>query len=171
MERFNFIYEQYMPSVYRYIFLLVRNKEIAEDLTQDTFMKVYTHLQTFSNHASIHTWIIQIARNTTYDYFRKNKWSSLFALKDGQVEQVISSEQIILVKQETYQLYDAIASLKREYQEVIILRKINELSIDETARILGWTENKVKAKQQRALKKLKEKLEMEGEFDAQSKRA
>lgn len=82
-----------------------------------------------------------------------------------------SPEESFITKESTYSLYLSIAGLKKEYQEVLILRKINEMSIKETAEILGWTENKVQTKMARAFKKLKaEMLKQEGKLDEQSKR-
>lgn len=150
------IYEQHAELVYRYIFLLVRNKEIAEDLTQDTFIKVFQHFHRFNQLSSLNTWIIKIAKNTTYDYFRKTKWTSLFT-NDREAPdsiQTSSAEDKMIIKSDIETLYQALKQLKRDYQEVLILRKINEFSTKETALILGWSENKVKTKLARALKKL-----------------
>lgn len=150
------IYEHHAELVYRYIFLLVRNKEVAEDLTQETFIKVLQNLHQFHQLSNLKTWIIKIAKNTTYDYFRKVKWSSLFTntreIPDSKISP--STEETIIKKTEIETLYQALKQLKRDYQEVLILRKINEFSTKETALILGWSENKVKTKLARALKKL-----------------
>lgn len=72
------LYEQYADNVYRYIFLMVHKKEIAEDLTQETFIKIFKNLNQFNQTSSLNTRIIRIAKNTTYDYFRRTKWVSFF---------------------------------------------------------------------------------------------
>ena len=150
------IYEQHAELVYRYIFLLVRNKEIAEDLTQEPFIKVFQHVHRFNQRSSLNTWIIQIAKNTTYDYFRKIKWTSLFT-NDREIPDTIPSSSVedkMIIKSDIETLYQALRQLKRDYQEVLILRKINGFSTKDTALILGWSENKVKTKLARALKKI-----------------
>lgn len=149
------LYETHADIVYRYIFLLVRNKEVAEDLTQETFMKVLQHFHHFQHKSNVSTWIIKIAKNTTYDYFRKQRFPAIFKSNEGNSP---SSEESLIQKTEIEMLYKALFRLKRDYQEVIILRKINEFSINETAHILGWSENKVKAKLARALQKLRTEM-------------
>ena len=167
------LYANHADSVYQYIFLLVRKKEVAEDLTQETFIKVFRNLHQFNDEARVTTWIIQIAKNTTYDYFRKTKWTHLFSEKHDVNSSITpSTEQTVINKTSVQELYDALKTLKREYQEVVILRKINQLTIKETAIVLGWTENKVKAKLARALKKLQaEMLKQEVLLDGKTKRA
>lgn len=116
---------------------------------------------------------IKIARNTVYDYLRKTKWTAFFNTSDNnnQALSSISIEEKIVHKEQVEKLYTSLKKLKRDYQEVIILRKINELSIKETAEILGWSEDKVKAKLARALKKLKAEMTViEGGFHESIKR-
>lgn len=154
------IYEHYADHVYHYIFFLVRNKEVAEDLTQETFIKVFNHFNEFSRLSKLNTWIIQIAKNTTYDYFRSQKWRSFIQFFPMHHEESSPSPEKQLIKKlELELLYYSLQSLKRDYQQVLILRKINGFSISETASILGWSENKVKTKQARALKKLNVEME------------
>lgn len=167
------IYEKYADFVYRYIFLLVQNKEIAEDLTQETFIKVFQNLNRFHQQSSLNTWIIQIAKNTTYDYFRKTKWTSLFSNDHTMTDFLLSpsTEEKVLKKTELQTLYIALRKLKRDYQQVIILRKIYEFSTKETAIVLGWSDHKVKTKFARALKKLSVEMTIQEEgFYGQTKR-
>lgn len=154
------IYEQHADNVYHYILFLVRNKEIAEDLTQETFIRVFQNYGKFNHMAKLNTWILQIAKNITYDYFRAQKWRSFTQYFPWQQSEVSpSSEEQVLKKIELELLYTSLQTLKIDYQQVIILRKINGSSINETAIILGWSENKVKTKLARALKKLNVEME------------
>ena len=149
------IYEQYADNVYRYIYLMVHKKEIAEDLTQETFIKVLKNLNQFNQTSSLNTWIIKIAKNTTYDYFRKIKWVSFFTDNNNVPDTIIASaEDKVIQKNDLQNFYNVLKTLKRDYQEVIILRKINEFSTKEAAIILGWSEDKVKTKLSRGMKKL-----------------
>lgn len=104
------IYEKYADFVYRYIFLLVHNKEIAEDLTQETFIKVFQNYHQFHQLSNLNTWVIKIAKNTTYDYFRKTKWTSLFTNDYDSTDSIISpsTEEKVLKKTELETLYIAL---------------------------------------------------------------
>ena len=151
------LYNLYSDNVFKYVFYMVHDLHIAEDLTQETFIKVLRHLDTFQFQASIQTWVYQIARNTTLDYLRRKKLVGFF--DPGKLVHLIKGTEKSAIDQVTQteekeQLYRHLFSLKKEYREVLILRKINELSVKETAVILKWSEDKVKSMTARALKKL-----------------
>ena len=160
------LYVEYSDRIYRYIFLQVRQKELAEDLTQETFYRAFKNIHTFNKQASLATWLMKIARNATYDHFRRNRIIRFFSL-DNEVSvdtSNLSPEDELLEKDLTARLYNVLASLKTTYRDVLILRKINESSIKETAYILGWTEAKVKSTMARAFAALKIEMDrMEGE--------
>ena len=160
------LYVEYSDRIYRYIFLQVRQKELAEDLTQETFYRAFKNIHTFNKQASMSTWLLKIARNATYDHFRRKRIIRFFSLdKEVNVDTSNHSpEDELLKKDMTVRLYNALASLKPTYRDVLILRKINESSIKETAYILGWTETKVKSTMVRAFAALKKEMyRMEGE--------
>lgn len=159
------LYRGYSDKVYSYIYFLVRHRECAEDLTQETFYKAYKGLDTFNKQASTITWLLKIARNVTYDYFRRKRVLQFFILeKEHDIEtNVLSPESRFEHKEQLARMYDSLSKLKKDYQEVILLRKIQECSIQETAYILGWTEAKVKMKMMRALEALKREFHKEGD--------
>ena len=158
------LYEQHSDRVYSYIYFLVRHKECAEDLTQETFYKAYKGLDSFNNQASIKTWLLKIARNVTYDHFRRSGILKFLTFeKEHDIEtKVLSPERTYEKKEQLTKMYNSLYKLKKDYQEVILLRKIQECSIQETAYILGWSEAKVKMKMTRALVALKKEFHQEG---------
>ncbi|SDO03890.1 RNA polymerase sigma-70 factor, ECF subfamily [Psychrobacillus sp. OK028] len=160
------LYKEHSDRIYSYIFFLVRQRECAEDLTQETFYKAYKGLNSFNQQASPTTWLLKIARNLTYDYFRRKKLIQFFTFeKEHDIEtKVLSPESRFEQKEQLTRMYDSLYKLKKEYQEVLLLRKIQECSIQETAFILGWTEAKVKMKMTRALEALKKEFHREGDY-------
>ncbi|MEK4486951.1 sigma-70 family RNA polymerase sigma factor [Psychrobacillus sp. FSL H8-0484] len=158
------LYREHSDRVYSYIYLLVRHRECAEDLTQETFYKAYKGLETFNKQASTATWLLKIARNVTYDYFRRKRVIQFFSFdKEHDVEtNALSPERGFEQKEQLARMYDSLSKLKKDYQEVLLLRKVQECSIKETAYILGWTEAKVKMKMTRALEALKKEFHQEG---------
>ena len=66
-------YELHSDRIYQYIYFLVGKKQLAEDLTQETFIKAFKQQHTFRHESSNLTWLMKIARNLTYDYFRRKK--------------------------------------------------------------------------------------------------
>ena len=162
------VYLEHSDRIYRYIFLQVRQKELAEDLTQETFYRAFKNWQSFKQQASLSTWLLKIARNATYDYFRRKRIIQFFSFGKEEIVDANSSspEDEFIRKDSTEKLYNALDSLKKDYRDVLLLRKINESSIIETAYILGWTETKVKSTMARAFAALKkEMLEQEERAD------
>jgi len=160
------LYLDNSDAVYRFIYLLVRHKETAEDLTQETFYKAFKSLNTFNNEASVLTWLLKIARNITYDHFRRKRILQFF--KWGNENDIdnksLSPESTAEKKEDLSRMYAALNELKQDYQDVLILRKVQECSIKETAYILGWTEAKVKTKMARGFEALKKEFHGEGGF-------
>ncbi|WNF34995.1 sigma-70 family RNA polymerase sigma factor [Bacillaceae bacterium IKA-2] len=155
------LYVTYSDRIYNYIYLMVGNKEVALDLTQDTFVRVKDSLKRFRGDSNYYTWLISISRNIIYDYWRRKKkiqWLPLFSSK---YEVNFETPEEIYEKSEGNQeLYRAIKKLKLTYQEVLILRFAQELTTEETATALGWSISKVKSTTQRAKKALKIEIEL-----------
>ncbi|WP_057763093.1 RNA polymerase sigma factor [Cytobacillus praedii] len=156
-------YDEHSKSILSFILLMVNDYQQAEDLTQDTFVKAYLYYDSFKNHSSEKTWLFSIAHNVTVDFLRKQK-PSLFFKEIFQFQKDIHPlpEEIIQIKEESYELYKALGELKDTYRKVIILRKIKGFSIEDTAKILSWSESKVKSMLFRAIPVLKKQLIKEG---------
>lgn len=156
-------YDQHSKSVLSFILLIVKDYQQAEDLTHDTFIKAYLYYDSFKSYSSEKTWLFSIAHNLTVDFLRKRKpaliLKEMFHL---QKDSVPLPEEIVRIKEESYELYKALGELKDTYRKVIILRKIKGFSIEDTAMILSWSESKVKSTLFRALPALKKQLLKEG---------
>ncbi len=138
---------------------MVKNRGTAEDLTQDTFIKAFLHSGKFKGDSAVRTWLYRIAYTTTMNHFRKkHPVSTLF---DSPIN-MKSAEAAFLEQDDLKELYRTISTLKMSHQKVIILRKIQMLSVKETAEVLGWSESKVKMQLSRALVSLKDSMKKQG---------
>ncbi|MDR0136551.1 RNA polymerase sigma factor [Metabacillus idriensis] len=156
-------YDQHSKSVLTFILLLVKDYQQAEDLTHDTFVKAYLYYDSFNHHSSEKTWLFSIAHNLTVDFLRKRKRSMFFKeLFISQKDNNQLPEEIIKIKENSYELYKALGEIKDTYRKVIVLRKIKGFSIEDTAMILSWSESKVKSTLFRAIPVLKKQLLKEG---------
>lgn len=163
---FDYLYDTYHRDVYQYIFYLVKDHHVAEDLIQETFIKVLRAHKEFRGESSEKTWLFSIARFTVMDHFRskqrdKNKWFGLFNKEDdwNSVESHNPlPDELLILSEEQQQLYHQLDKLTLDQKNVIVLRFIQSMSIHDTARILEWTESKVKTTQHRAIKKLSQLL-------------
>ncbi|WP_078382458.1 RNA polymerase sigma factor [Sutcliffiella halmapala] len=155
-------YYEYSNDVYRYVFFMIGDHDQAKDIVQDTFLRAYNNYDSFLG-GNEKSWLFRIARNLTIDYIRKKKPIAYYFDSVPSIKAVDKTpEQLMLLNETEQQLYIALSRMKRSYRDVIVLRKIKEFSIGETAHILGWTENKVKVNLFRALKTLRKELIKEG---------
>lgn len=162
------LYLEHSNHIYRYIYFQVRQVELAEDLTQETFYRAFKNFHKYKKKASVSTWLLRIARNATYDHFRRKRIIQFISFEKEELIVSVNAtpEEEILQRDSAARLYRALDSLKKDYRDVLILRKLNENTIKETAYILGWTETKVKSTMQRAFVALtKEVYRMEGKCD------
>ncbi|WP_342472577.1 RNA polymerase sigma factor [Metasolibacillus sp. FSL H7-0170] len=158
-------YDTYSEEIFQFIYFLVGHKETAEDLTQDTFVKALKSSITFRGDANIKTWLVTIARNSVYDYYRRKRLIQFipFIVNYEGTEETYTPEAWLLKQAADAELYAALGQLKLAYRECIVLRKIEGYSIKETAKILRCSETQVRNRTERGMKALQKLLG--GEID------
>jgi len=156
-------YEKYSESIFKYIFVMVKEFYQAEDLTHETFVKAYVNIHSFNRDSSPKTWLYSIAHNVTIDHIRKQRPIMLFKeVFPNKRDEDPLPEEAILIKENAKELYAVLGKMKASYREIIILRKIHGFSISETSEILRCSESKVKSTLFRAMKALEKKVQKEG---------
>lgn len=160
LEDIEWICETYYTDVYQYFLYFTNNRNDAEDLTQETFIKVIKRLESYKQQAKLKTWILSIAKNTAIDYYRRKKLIQFIPdLFSNQMKAKNHlPEQELEIKESWLEVENAMITLKPAYRNVLILRGIQEFSIKETAEILQCSENKVRVDYHRALKELNNKI-------------
>ncbi|MBB5174238.1 RNA polymerase sigma factor SigX [Texcoconibacillus texcoconensis] len=166
-EKFERIYDHYHQMLFQYIFYMVRNREVAEELVQEVYIKVLHSYDEFKGESSEKTWLYSIAKHVAVDWIRKQnrqkrrwlgKWFDVherdFEVSDSEP----LPEEIVIQRDEMKDVYKQLRRCRIDQQQVIVLRYLQGLSINETAEVLGWTESKVKTTQHRAIQKLKKHL-------------
>lgn len=157
-------YEEYSTSIFKYIYAIVQEPQTAEDLMQETFLKVYEKFESIKEINKVKSFLFRAAHNTTMDFYRKESRIKkiLNAIKMENNPQT-STERIVEVKEEGRLILDTLKGLNPSQRNVIVLRRIQGFSIKETAEILNWSEGKVKTTLHRANKNLEKILLMEDE--------
>lgn len=156
-KAFGKIYELWVNSLYRFVYLKTKNEDVAEDLTAEVFLKAWKGLKTFTPRKDVKfsTWLFSIARNSIIDYYRVTKQTlSLDSLPE--IPELI--ENIDLYPEQT-RLQDALIHLKPEYRIILELRYIQDIPISKIAQKLKKKEGNIRTLTNRALKKLKEVVE------------
>lgn len=161
-QKVNNWYHAYSNDLYKYVLLMIGDRDQAKDILQDTFLRAYDKMESFHGD-NARSWLFRIARNITIDYIRKKKPIAYFIDSASLIIATDKNpEQIMELNQAERDLHNALNNIKRTYRDVIILRKIKEFSLSESSHILGWTENKVKVTLFRGLKALRKELVKEG---------
>lgn len=160
--------DRYSEQVYALIVKVVRNREDAEELLQDVFMKVYKNLSSFRGDCSFSTWIYRIAYNTALSEVRKKKHEFL-AIDEVQInnvseEDVYGSLEQASASSRIDRLEEALGLLPPDDRVIILLFYMQDKTIEDIAGITGMTQSNVKTKLFRIRKKLFVLLKkMEGE--------
>ncbi len=160
--RFGDIYKKYANPVYRYIFTRTGNKQIAEDVTSQTFLAALESIGNFRQDGNFGSWLFTIARNKVNDHFRRSKTVTPIheaeLLSDGSdpLASSIQSDQAEVVQA-------LIKKLSEDEQELLRLRFIAELSYSDIARLSQKSEDAVKKSMYRLLARLQSQVEVNNE--------
>lgn len=158
--------ERYQHRLYRYLLRLVREPGIAEDLFQQTWLRVMERIRSYNPQLSFDGWLFALAHNLAIDYLRRYRPESLdepLPSGDARVEIIADSgpgslEQL-LAKERAGWLASAVGGLPVMFREVLTLRFEEELQLDEIAEVLHLPLGTVKTRLHRALKHLRRELE------------
>jgi len=162
-EAFGLIYREYFSPIYRFIYFKVGNREEAEDLTQETFIKALNSLKQLEDRGGgFAAWMFRIARNTVIDYFRQKKSLSLDELSSGGLhftDGLPSLEESAAKSEEIASVFKVLEEIDEETREIVILKYVEGLSYKEISLVVGKTEEAARQASSRGLKKVKEKLD------------
>lgn len=159
-KSFELLYDQMVDPLYRFIYLKVNSKEIAQDLISELFLKAWKDLTNRKEPVKyLKSYLYTVARNLVIDYYRSAQKQRELALDESIEIPVESSETEVIVKLEGEQIITVIQTLKDSYKEVLILKHVQELSLSEIARIIEKTPVATRVLLHRANQALKREYE------------
>lgn len=156
-QAFATLYDRYVEAIYRFCFFKLSNKEEAQDITSETFIKVWQYLIN-TEHLEVQnvkSLIYSIARNNIIDLYRSRSRRPELPL-DESIDVVAATDVVETMNQsqDHERMLGLLKKLKQEYQEVVMLRYIEDFSIGDIADILGKTNTTIRVTLHRAVKKL-----------------
>ena len=158
-DAFGLLYDRYVDRVFRYVCYRVASRQLAEDLTSETFLRALRSLGTFQwQGRDVGAWLITIARNLVADLYKSARYRLELTTDDVSstapppLEEGPEGE--VLTGLQNAALLDAVRRLGPEQQECIALRFLQGFSVAETAQIMGKNDGAVKALQHRAVRAL-----------------
>lgn len=173
-RNFSDVFVEYQPPIYNYLLRLTENQTEAEDLTQETFIRVHRSLSTFRGESSLATWLYRIATNVSFDHFRRKTSQQAkvaVPLEDARPERELadespsSPEQLAAQSEMSDCVEGFVERLPPAYRAVLILHDFQGLKNPEIAEVLDCSLDTVKIRLHRARKKLKTSLNTGCDFD------
>lgn len=155
---FGLLYDRYHGQIYRFVYLKVSHREEAEDITHHVFLNAWQTMPAYKDKGfPFSSLLYQIARNKVIDHYRTKKTSiDIEDLNEAEVpHQETALEDTIHTQFQMETVKNALKQLKQDYQDIIIMRYIEELTPSEVARIMKKPEATVRVLQHRAIKQLK----------------
>jgi RNA polymerase sigma-70 factor (ECF subfamily) len=158
-EEFQRFYQQNLSLIYRYVYSKVGNREEAEDITSQVFVKAVHGIDSGRGPEAMQKWLFQVARTTIADYWRARyrlSTSSLEELLDAGWEGPAETDPDVYTGQPAQHVRQLLNALPEHYRQVLTCRFLFSLSVKETALSMGLSEANVKVLQFRALKRAAE---------------
>ena len=157
--------EQYQHRLLRYLVYLSGNRELAEDLFQETWIRVLERGHQYDGKHEFSTWLYAVARNLTIDYMRKKRPFSLDGLMEDEEHAPLEPAdtrpmawEVVQQHEQAERISAALVSIPAEYRETVVLRFQEGLALDEIATITGTKLGTVKSRLYRGLNMLMSQL-------------
>jgi RNA polymerase sigma-70 factor, ECF subfamily len=165
ISNFDRVVHLYWPHIFRFALASLRDRDAAETVAQDCFLKAWRGRARFRGEASLHTWLMRIAVNLVRDHSRNQRlrfWRKFASYpSDGNVfalwipDKRIDAEQQMLVKEQVDAVWKATARLSERQRTVFLLRHIEDMEILQIAAVTGLTEGAVKVHLDRAVRSVR----------------
>jgi RNA polymerase sigma-70 factor (ECF subfamily) len=166
---FDLVVRQHQQRVYRVLLGLVRDPDLADNLTQDCFVRAYEKRASFRGESSVSTWLISIAINLARDHARNRRagfWRRLFSTPAEEADTALamaadlgaSPERSLMARQELGRVWRIVEQLPPRQREVFLLRFAEEMPLEEIARALGTEVGTVKAHLFRAVGTVRKRM-------------
>lgn len=165
---FDAVVRLYWPRIFRFALASLRDRDAAQTLAQDCFLKAYRAREGFRGHASLKTWLMQIAVNLVRDQARNRRlqfWRQTSAIpaegtaaRNRITDDAIDAEQRILVQEQVDAVWSATDRLPERQRTVFLLRYVEEMELLEIAAVTGLKEGAVKVHLYRALRSVRARV-------------
>jgi RNA polymerase sigma-70 factor (ECF subfamily) len=161
-KKYSQIYDQYIEKIYRFIFFKVNSKEIAEDLTSETFLRGWEKFKGDQKIENPPAFLYRIARNLVIDHYReKGRFQVVSAESSPIIDPRTSLEERAILNSDLETVRKALSNLKEDYQEAVIWYYLDDLPISEIAKLLDRTEPATRVLIHRALNALRASINSE----------
>ncbi len=160
-EAFGHLYDRFQPEILRYLIVRVRDRDVAEDLAQQVFLKAWQAIPRYEHRgAPFRAWLYRMAHNQMVDHFRTARTTT--DLEGLDIPEDAKAEERLLTAETNELLQAALERLSEDHRQVLVLRFLMEKSAKEIGEIMGRKEVTVRGLQMRALQALRREIEDAG---------
>jgi RNA polymerase sigma-70 factor, ECF subfamily len=160
-QEFRESFELHADALFKYCSFKVSERELATDLVQETFMKTWVFLTEGGTVDSMKPFLFRTLRNLIIDHYRRKKSVSLDALTEDGFDPGVDETEELFDKLDGTRVKDLLRDLPQEYGDIIFMRYVENMSLDEIAMATGLTKNTATVRIHRGLQKLKKLFEHE----------
>lgn len=155
-EGFNLLLKKYQQRVYWHVRRMVIDHDDADDLTQNTFIKIWNSLERFREDAQLYTWMYRIATNECITFLNKKKLRTMISLEDARaaLENNLRDNLSVDSNHIEYKLQQALATLPPKQRLVFNMKYFEDITYEEMSKILGTSVGALKASYHHAVKKI-----------------
>lgn len=167
-EAFRILCNHYYPNIFRLVVRMTRNSEDAEDVLQEALLKAYCHLREFRGNSQFYTWLVRITMNEALMNLRKRRYTAVplqevVETEKGAVRRELEDrtndpERYYAEQELRETLAQALKGLSPRLCAAFVLRNVEEMSMRETAAVLGLSASAVKSRVVRARSRLRKRL-------------
>src|SRR5690606_7857214 len=158
---FGALYDRFQPEILRYLLVRTRDREVAEDLAQQVFLKAWRAVPRYQHRgAPFRAWLYRMAHNQMVDHFRTSRPTT--DLEGVDLPEDPEAEARVLAAETNEALQDALGRLSDDHRQVLELRFLMEKSAREIGEIMGRKEVTIRGLQMRALQALRREIESTG---------
>ena len=158
IAKLGLLYERHKKRLFSFFYNMNSNAELSEDLVQSVFERMLKYKHTFTTESNFIGWMFQIARNSNYDHFKKNKkrrYDTDISSLEERINEGESVEAQLAMEEDTSLLNRALNMLQSDKKEILILSKFKELKYSEIGAMIGCSEGAARTKAHRALNDLR----------------
>ena len=157
MTDFEKVFKENNAFIYKFLFKLCQDEDLAEELTQETFFRAYMNISSLRDEGKIPVWLCQIAKNTYFAWYNaQKKQLSLDDTKD--IKESFDIEQHFVEKDLTEKTLKCLHELDEPYKEVFILAVLGQVSLKDISKMFGKSESWARVTFYRAKQKLSERM-------------
>ncbi len=139
---FALLVEQHHRKLYHFVYRYTHNRDDAEDLVQDTFIKAFKNFHRYDDRYAFSAWLFTIARRTVYNHYRAKR--DIQTLDFELVDCSASPDTAAESDEQSCLLWGSVEKLKKKYQEVLYLKYSEDLSVEEISKVLNKTQTNIK---------------------------